>query len=196
MRRTVLTVALALVASSTVAHAAQFLFNTNPFAGNDALTTPGRQIVGGEDFITFDPSQDVFLLDGGAFGVTNIQFISAEIPDIPSSGVNTIVSLTAPTPFAAGTAANLIADEIDTAGPGFFIYFNSGLDLPRLVFSTDLSDASADLKILFRMTNLAGNRAALGDFSAANFQVVPEPSTWLMMGTGILLTGIYRLRRK
>ena len=33
-------------------------------------------------------------------------------------------------------------------GPGFFIYFNSGLDLPRLVYSTDLSDNTADLKVL------------------------------------------------
>jgi hypothetical protein len=60
------------------------------------------------------------------------------------------------TPFGAGQAANLTADRITTPGAGFFIYFNQALDLPRLVFSTDLSDSTADLKVLARMLNLNG----------------------------------------
>ena len=36
----------------------------------------------------------------------------------------------AATAFAAGNAANLIAARLTTPGPGFFIYFNSALNLP------------------------------------------------------------------
>ena len=82
----------------------------------------------------------------------------------------------------------MIANRITTAGPGFFIYFNQGLDLPRLVFSTDLNDPTADLKILFRMTNLTGQggRDAMPTFTASNFEftTVPEPSSVLIMTAG------------
>jgi hypothetical protein len=76
-----------------------------------------------------------------------ILFANDLVQNLPASGVNTIVLQTAPIPFAAGLAANAIADQITDPGPGFFIYFNSGLDLPRLVYSIDLSDNTADLKI-------------------------------------------------
>ena len=103
------------------------------------------------------------------------------------------------TPFAAGNAATLIANQVTTPGAGFFIYFNQGLDLPRLVFSTDLSDSSADLKILARMLNLNGQsgRDAMATFAADNFEIaVPEPSTLSMIGVGVI--GLCRrgLRRK
>ncbi len=97
-----------------------------------------------------------------SFGVSSINFVNTVASSIPASGVNTIVLQTfdndgnTATPFAAGNAADLIAAQITTPGPGFFIYFNQGLDLPRLVFSTDLNDPTADLKILFRLTNLTG----------------------------------------
>jgi hypothetical protein len=55
----------------------------------------------------------------------------------------------------AGLAANLIANTVNAPGSGFFIYFNSGLDLPRLVFSTDLSAPTADLKVLARLNGLS-----------------------------------------
>jgi hypothetical protein len=196
MTRIALMAAIGLLAFGAATQAAEFRFNADPFAGSDALSTPGRQVVGGEDFIVFSVGDDVFQFDGGAFGVTDIQFINALAPDIPASGVNTVVLQTAPVPFNAGLAANAIADQITTPGPGFFIYFNSGLDLPRLVYSTDLSDNTADLKVLARMTNLSGNRDALATFTESNFQVVPEPSTWLMMGSGLLLAGAYRFRRR
>ena len=114
---------------------------------------------------------------------------------IPASGVNTIVLQTfdddgnPATPFGAGHAANLIAAQITTPGPGFFIYFNQGLDVPRLVFSTDLNDNTADLKVLFRMTNLTGQagRDAMPTFSGANFQLaVPEPSSFVTMAVGLM----------
>ena len=75
------------------------------------------------------------------------------------------------TPFGAGNAASLIANQVTSSGPDFFIYFNQGLDLPRLVYSTDLDTNTADLRILTRMTNLAGNPGTLAGFTSANFQV-------------------------
>ena len=175
-----------------------------PFAGSTALTAPGRQIVGGEDFISFSIATDVFALDRNVFGVGNqVLFANDVVGNLPSTDVNVIVLQTLDndndpaTPFAAGTAANLIADQITQSGPGFFIYFNQGLDLPRLVYSTDLSDNTADLKILFRMVNLSGQggRDALPTFTAANFALVPEPSSYLLMMVGVLLAGGYTLRR-
>lgn len=103
------------------------------------------------------------------------------------------------TPFGAGSVANLLADRITSPGSGFFIYFNSGLDTPRFVYSTDLSDNQADLKIIARLTNLAGNSGALANFTASNFaffNAVPEPATWAMMTGGFGLIGAAARRRQ
>ncbi len=102
------------------------------------------------------------------------------------------------TPFGAGNAANLIAAQITQPGPGFFIYFNSGLNLPRLVFSTDLSENTSDLKILARLTDFSGQPGVLPTFTQANFSVtsVPEPATLLLMTTGGALWVSRRFRSR
>jgi hypothetical protein len=85
-------------------------------------------------------------------------------------------------------AANAIAAQITTSGPGFFIYFNDGLQLPRLVYSADLSDPTADLAVLARLQNLNGAPGfqQMPLFSATNFSVnAPEPASLLLMGTAI-----------
>lgn len=203
-------VGVALLASSTPAHAASFTFNTDPFAGTPVLQTPGRQIVGGESFISFNSATDVFVLDPAVFGTSNtVSFVNAQASGIPAAGVNVVVLETFDddnnplTPFGAGNAADLIADHVTTPGPGFFIYFNQSLDLPRLVFSTDLSSHSADLKILARMLNLNGanGRNALPNISAANFEfetsatAVPEPGSLSLVGIACLV-GARSLRRR
>ena len=51
-------------------------------------------------------------------------------------------------------SVNDLAAQISVSTPGFFVYFNTGLNLPRLVYSADLSDNTADLAVLARLTNL------------------------------------------
>jgi hypothetical protein len=204
VRRSALCLVAAVAALSPAAGATTFSFLTAPFEGSTALTTPGRQIVGGEDFITFSIASDVFHFDATAFGVASpVSFANDLAGNLSASGLNVIALQTfdddndPTTPFGAGTAATLLADQITSPGPGFFVYFNSGLDLARLVYSTDLSDNTADLKILARMTNLSGQsgRDAIPTFTASNFAIVPEPSSLLLVAaTGALWACGYDLR--
>ena len=206
MRRSIIHVAAAVLMLNATANAASITFDTDPFAGSDALTTPGRQVVGGELFTAFDIASDVFIFDASVFGITSIQFINDVAGNLPTSGVNTVVLRTfdndndPTTPFAAGNAADLIAAQLTSPAPGFFVYFNQGLDLPRLVFSPDLNDNTSDLKILARLTNLTGQagRDAFPQLTSANFALtpVPEPSSLsLLIAAGGLLAARSRVRR-
>ena len=203
----------ALVALCSAANANTFTFNTDPFAGTTVLNIPGRQVVGGELFLTFSPATDVFSFTSTVFGVgSTVHFANASAPNLPTSGANVIVLRSFDndnnplTPFGAGNAADLIASQIATAGPGFFVYFNQSLDLPRLVYSTDLSSSTADLRILARMLNLFGEtgRNAIPTFTEANFDItttastVPEPSGFSMMligGVAAACSYIWRRKR-
>ena len=66
--------------------------------------------------------------------------MNAMAANLPAGGENVIVLQTFDddsnplTPFGAGNAANLIANQITTPGPGFFVYFNQALDLPASCF--------------------------------------------------------------
>jgi hypothetical protein len=147
----------------------------------------------------FDPA--FFPIGGSIVSANDV------IANIPTSGVNAIVLQTFDTdadpgtPFGAGTAANLIADRVTTSGAKFFVYFNSGLDVARLVYSIDLSDATADLKVLARLTNFSGQagRDAMATLTASNFRLaaprVPEPATIALFGLGLLAVGLTRERR-
>ena len=206
MRRSlcsILAAAALCVVTSSSASAASIFFFTDPFEGTTALTTPGRQIVANELFVpVFNILTDEFVFDPAIFGVSSLSFANNTIGNIPTSGVNTIVLRTfdddanTGTPFAAGNAANLIAAQLVSPGAGFFIYFNQGLDLPRLVFSTDLNDNTSDLKILARLQNLGGvnGQNQLVNFEADNFrlQPVPEPGTLLLVSSA----GAWFIRRR
>lgn len=163
-----------------------------------------------EPLITFVPGVDQFQFDLGAFGPygvgPNILFVNDVVSNIPVTDVNMIVLRTfdddanSATLFGAATAANLIAARLTAPTDGFFIYFNQTLDLPRLVFSTNLDDNTADLKILARLTNLTGpaGQAAMATFTAADFatvSAVPEPSSMLVLAAGGAFLAFLRHRR-
>ena len=200
----------ALLALCPAVHATTFTFKTDPFAGTNVLNTPGRQLLGGEDFLSFFVASDIFSMDAAAFGVAGpVRFVDSTAANLPTGGVNVVVlqdfdnDANPLTPFGAGNAADLIAGRITEHGAGFFVYFNQGLNLPRLVFSTDLSSSASDLKVLARMLNLTGQegRNAIPTFTAANFAIAettsaaPEPSGFLMMIGAGLVGACYALRR-
>jgi hypothetical protein len=201
-------IAITLTTLCATAQATTFAFNTDPFAGIPVKSIPGRQIVGGENFVNFNPANDDFSFDSTAFGLNSLSFVNGLASSLPVSGVNVVVLQNTDndnnplTPFGAGNAADLIAARITTSGPGLFVYFNQSLDLPRLVYSTDLSDNNADLRILARMLNLNGQngRNALPSFTASNFAVTtstPEPSNlWLLLAGSALKAGRLALRQK
>lgn len=190
-------VAVVLLMLGTTVNGATLLFNSNPLAGSPALTTPGRQIVngaGGGPVFAFDPLTDVLAFSVGAFGVNSVQFANGNTTDVdfPTSGVTVAVVLNA---NAAGAAASALAAQITTPGAGFFMYFNTGLNVPRLVFSTDLSDPDADLAILARFDNLTGQNI-ISSVTAANFAAVPEPSSIVLTGGALATALLLSLCRK
>ncbi|NEQ97322.1 MAG: hypothetical protein F6K30_11450 [Cyanothece sp. SIO2G6] len=159
-----------------------FAFSGDPFDGAD-VSAEGRQIVGNEDFITdFEFANDTYRLNATDFGVADdVSFVALDANAADAAipiGANVIVLLNSDndgdvtTPFLAGTAATQIAELVDQDGAGFFVYFNSNLQLNRLVYSTNLNDATADLKIISRQTDLIGDSAiaALASFTAENFE--------------------------
>lgn len=185
---------LTVLLSAVPARAAVITIDELPAEFGDALLTPGRQLVFGEPSIDFDIATDVFALRGHVFGVTEITFANTLAAGLPDSPFTVVVLQDAG--LAAGTAANLIAAQLTTPGPGFFVYFNAGLQMPRLVFSADLSDPLADLAVLARLPNLsgAGGFAQMPTFSAANFTVVPEPASVALFGIAFAAVAIRRRR--
>jgi hypothetical protein len=154
-------------------------FDTAPFTGSTALTTPGRQVFSGLEMTlpTFDTSVDTFVISASAYGITSLSFVNTVASGIPASGRNVIVlqdtdnDNNPATPFGAGNAAALIATKVTADGPGFFVYHNSTLNVNRLVFSTNLHDPTADLSVIARIASPTGSDAikALSTFFSSNF---------------------------
>lgn len=192
-------IAAALLVFGATVEAAEFRFDTDPFAGTPALTTPGRQIVGGLGTEIPFTTADVLAFDPTVFGVSSLTFASGLAASLPTTGVNFIVLQDTGSPFLAGIAASLIAAQITSPGPGFFIYFNTNLDVARLVYSTDLSDDTADLAVLARLTNFSGTAgfAALPTITESNVAIaqVPEPPSVLLFVLGLSLWAAPQLAR-
>ena len=205
MKRIAYLVAAGMLTIVATTQAATFRFDTDPFEGTDAVGNGVRDIIGNELFIeNFSIENDVFSFDPAVFGVNEVSLVNDVVENIPATGVNFVVLQTTTDPdnpggaFGAGTAARLISERITTPGAGFFIYFNSNLNMPRLVFSTDLSENTSDLKILARMINLTGQPESLASFSEANFNVnaVPEPSSMWLTAAGAMSVFGFALRRR
>jgi hypothetical protein len=205
------TAGVLLLAWNPAAAAASISFDIDPFEGTTVRNSPGRQVVGGEQFIGFQTTTQSFVFDGTAFGLSELRFANAAVGSIPPDA-NVVVLQTTDndnnplTPFGAANAADLLAARITVAGPGLFVYFNSSLNLPRLAYSDDLSSNAADLRILARMLTLNGRTgpgavSELQAFTASNFELkespsVPEPSSFLMFGGGVALLGLGVVRRR
>jgi hypothetical protein len=210
-RAHIIVAAIMLLAWCSAARAASISFSSDPFEGTSVRDVPGRQVVGGELFIAFHTDTESFVFDDVGFGMgSQIHFANGVFNAIPPSGVNAVVLQSTDndenplTPFGAANAADLLASRIADPGAGVFVYFNSSLNLARLVYSSDLSSNTADLKILARILNLTGREGitALPTFSAENFEIsngqtVPEPSTFALFGVGIsLVVTMARNRRR
>lgn len=197
--------AIALLVAAPPALAADTLFNSDPFAGsvadpNDGVRTvfTGNQL----NLASFNVATDRFVFDRSFFDVGNsLSFANSLAADLPGSGINVIViednTTTTGAAFNAGTAATLIAQAVTTDGAGFFYYNNSGLQVNRLVYSTNLNSSTADLSVLARINSPAGADAvaALPGFSSANFVLapVPEPQTYALMLAGLaMVAGVAR----
>ena len=160
-----------------------FAYAGDPFEGRD-VSAPEREIIAdNQDFISdFDFAEDKYRFNATDFDVVgDVNFTAVDANAEGASiapGTNVVAVLNSNdandpnAPFAAGTAANQIAELTTEDGAGFFAYFNSGLELNRVVYSTNLNDASADLNVISQQTDLTGARAinALNDFSADNFE--------------------------
>lgn len=153
----------------------------NPFDGAD-VSAAGRQIIANEDFVSdFSFANDAFQFNSRDFNLTGpVNFVSlnaaatgAAIP----AGTNVIVLRNADddnnpaTVFGAAAAATQVANLVTTDGAGFIVYANSALGVTRILYSTNLNDANADVKVVARLTDLTGQAAidALASFTAANF---------------------------
>lgn len=207
---TAILAALALVSAIPSASAAVLRFDADPFAGSTALTTPGRQVFGGnERFVPFDVATDVaeFLVPAFGNGLDSVfSLFNGPAVSLPITGVNVVVlndidfdgNPSNGIALNAGQAATLIANVIDEVGAGLFVYFNSALNANRLVFSTDLSDANADLSVLARFTNQTGQFAidTLPQYTIRNFSTdVPEPAAFAVMAAGLAMAGAALRRR-
>lgn len=120
--------------------------------------------------------------------------------------------------FNARRALEAIAANTDGDRAGFFMYWNEGLGVNRLAYTSNLNNGAASLQILFAQNsaNLLSNTVDLRDgganvglrgeananfnllssFSASNVAVVPEPSSLAFLLGGVPLALLRRVRRR
>ena len=165
------------------------------FAGADTITSgAGRDTIvydatslgsAPDTLVDFDVAQDRFLLNATDFNVTGpLRVQNALAANLVSNGSNVIVlrdsdnDANPATPFNARSAAQAIGTAITTDGAGFFVYFNSVLNLNRLVYSTNLNDGAAALTVLGAIGTTTGQAAItqLTQYGEANFAFGAVPA--------------------
>ena len=151
-----------------------FLFDGDPFDGGTPAAPVAGQIraVALPSIVTdFTVGEDVLVLDADDFGFEAFSFANGMVGDL-SGDANVLVLQDV---FAnARAAAQAIADnDALTADAGVFVYFNSTLNINRLVYSSDLGDGG-DFSVLANFTNQVGPDAValLPTYSASDFDIV------------------------
>ncbi|MEM1346109.1 MAG: VPLPA-CTERM sorting domain-containing protein [Pseudomonadota bacterium] len=236
LKTTALLAALALATAGGEAAAVSFLIN-------DDTASPGNRQ-------GFDPSQDVYRLDLRDFPVNGPLSLfqgAAGDPGIASwsDNPNTIGTLDNiiilqnfdnndvdgnfpanwDNSFNARRALEAIAANTTGNRPGFFLYWNEGLGINRLVYTENLANGAAPFRVLFAndepgaepgddlrigpggVLGLGGftpergqANAAFNDlanFSSANFTtVVPVPATLPLILAGMAGLGLLGHRRR
>ncbi len=211
-RSRLLNAGIAVLALQAAAFGDTFTFNTDPLAGTIARNVPQRLLIGGEQFIPFNPATDIFAFGPVIFGGdTQIHLANGAVDSLPASA-NVVVLQTLDddnnpqTPFGAFNAADLIAGKVTAHTPGVFIFFNQDLQLSELIYSDDLASNQADLRVLVRMIGQFGQEAIqeLPAISGDNFAMAdppspaPEPSTIGLFGAaiGMIVIGAGRKRKR
>lgn len=191
---------------SALAGLAAVLFSATGIAA--AATVPIQNNQDRLNLADFDTDADVFQLHLGSFGITdglNFTSLLDSTTDIGDLANLVIVVKTdddndLSTGFNARSALGVIADSTDTDRAGFFIYHNQGLSINRLVFTENLNDGSASIRILAAILDPVGNEAIarLSAFSAANFEAapVPLPAALPLFASALAGAGVLRSRRK
>lgn len=152
---------------------------------------------------SFDLTSDVFALVAQTFGVSSpltFQNVLASGGNV-SDAANVIVVQNTAATFNARTAVQTIAANTGVDRPGFFVYFNTGLSIDRLVFAANLNDPNSTLQILAAIQSPTGADALsrLAQFSAANFRFVETPlpaAAPLFVGALAVFGAAARLRRR
>jgi Ca2+-binding RTX toxin-like protein len=152
-----------------------FAYNGDPFGnGTPGAPAPPANIsaLNQPDIVQdFTSGEDQFVFDRLTFGLDSLVFQRGQAAQL-DAGANLIVLQDG---FqAAGAAARAIANNNDVnAREGLFVYFNTNLQLNRLVYSEDLANGGR-ISVLANLDNQRGptGQAALANFSAADFTLV------------------------
>lgn len=151
-----------------------FQFDADPFDGQTPKPVAGTHISGvnNPDFITdFQVDEDNFALGRDALGLSKLSFSDGKVADLSGSANVLVLQDSFPNGFVA---AQTIADNNElTGGAGVFIYYNSNLQIDRLVYSADLAHGG-NISVLANLQNVTGSDALalLPSFSAQNFTLV------------------------
>jgi serralysin len=151
----------------------QFVYEGNVFANGTPAPagTTGINALNQPDIIQdYTIGEDQFVLDGASLGLGALSFQKGASASI---GNGNVIVLTNAFP-AAGAAARAIANNANvTAKQGVFVYFNTTLQLTRLVYSKDLGNGG-DISVLANLANQSGatGLANIANFTAANFNLV------------------------
>ena len=167
-----------------------FAFSGDPFAPNVAggpmrIAGDGvRQIVNGADIATdnvqdFNTANDRFVFDANDLGLSEIRFFNGTQADgstaLSHVGDANVIIVGSFANAAAAANAIAVASDLDEAGA--FVYFNSTLNINRLVYSENLGAdngagvGAGDFSVLAALRNTTGQDAIqlLPSFQSNNF---------------------------